>query len=100
MPGDHPADRAPVFFQGQEEEFEAYEQTNPVAGNGWTCDPAGGVIASGIAERVDDYCATAYVYCTDAQAVPRVDVAVATADLERRPYEQPSQFERILGTGA
>jgi hypothetical protein len=86
-----------LFLQGQQEEFEAYERTNPAAGNGWTLDPDGGVIASGIAERVDDYCATAYLYCTTPQGVPRVDVPVATADIERRPYEQPSPFERLLG---
>jgi hypothetical protein len=45
------------------------------------------MLAWGIAERVDDYCATAYLYCTEAQPVPRVDVAAATADLARLDYE-------------
>ena len=52
--------------------------------------------AWGIAERVDDYCATAYVYCREPQPVPRVDVAAAIADIDRRPYERASPFERML----
>jgi hypothetical protein len=63
-------------------------------------DLAPGLLAWGIAERVDDYCATAYVYCTDAQPVPRVDVTAAVADIERRPYEQPHPFELMAGITA
>ena len=73
---------AKFFAAGQEAALEAYEQTNPVAGEGWHARPRPGMLAWGIAERVDDYCATAYVYCTEAQAVPRVDVAAATADID------------------
>ena len=40
--------------------------------------------AFAICERQDDYCATAFVYCRDAQAVPRLDLAAATADIARR----------------
>ena len=55
------------------------------------------VAVHGLSERVDDYCATAYVYCRDAQPVPRLDLASATADIERRPYEAKSQTEQMLG---
>jgi len=79
---------------GQEAALEAYEKTNPVAGEGWMRDIPG-LHAWGIAERVDDYCATAYVYCTRPQPVPRVDVAVAVADIERRPYETAGNFELV-----
>jgi hypothetical protein len=41
----------------------------------------------GICERVDDYCATAYVYCVNAQSVDRTDVQSALADIALRPYE-------------
>ncbi|MBA4180809.1 MAG: hypothetical protein C0506_09495 [Anaerolinea sp.] len=85
-----------TFMQGQEAEFEAYNRTNPVAGRGWR-PPSPGVLASGIAERVDDYSAAAFVYCRNPQPVPRVDVAAATADIVRREYERPSPFERMLG---
>ena len=44
--------------------------THPAAGAGWRFDPAPGLHAMGIAERVDDYCATAFVYCRRPQAVP------------------------------
>ena len=74
------------FRDGEEAEFADYERTNPVAGRGWVRDVPG-FLAWGIAERVDDYCATAFVYCHEVQPVPRVDVAVATADLARRDWE-------------
>jgi hypothetical protein len=78
---------AMFFHAGEEAELEAYERTNPVAGEGWMRSRSPEVLAWGIAERVDDYCATAYVYCTEPQPVPRLDVAAAIADIERRPYE-------------
>jgi hypothetical protein len=74
-----------------------FERTNPPAGAGWMrSNPA--VAAQGIAERVDDYCATAYVYARDVQPVPRLDVEAALADIGRRPYESPSDVERLLAT--
>ena len=86
-----------TFLEGQEEEFARYSVTNPAAGAGWSMAPAPGVIARGIAERVDDFCAAAFVYCSQPQPVPRVDIAAATADIARRDYEKPSPFERMLG---
>ena len=55
-----------------------------------------GMLAWGIAERVDDYCATAYVYCLEPQPVPRLDVDAALADIERRDYEKPAPAGRAL----
>lgn len=63
-----------------------------VCGNGWTHVGRSGVEWFAIAERVDDYCATAYASLLDVQGVPRVDVALAVADVERRPYERASGF--------
>ena len=83
------------FPTGQEAALEAYEKTNPVAGDGWIRDMVPGLHAWGIAERVDDYCATAYVYCTRPQPVARVDVAGALADIGRRPYETANTFELV-----
>jgi hypothetical protein len=77
------------FAAGQEAELAAYEKTNPPAGQGWIEDRRPDGLAWGLAERVDDVCATAYVYCREPQPVPPLDVAAATADLERRPYEEP-----------
>jgi hypothetical protein len=85
---------AKFFAAGQEEAIAAYERTNPVAGEGWHRDLPG-LLAWGIAERVDDYCATSYVYCTQPQPVPRLDVAAAVADVERKPYESASPFEAM-----
>jgi hypothetical protein len=46
------------------------------------------IYAFGIAERVDDYCAAAFVYCREPQSVPRLDVKLALADIGLRPYEK------------
>ncbi len=84
---------AKFFALGGEAELAAYEQANPVAGEGWLYDTRGRYLAWGIAERVDDYCATSYVYCRWPQAVPRLDLAAALADIERRPWETPHPME-------
>jgi len=85
-----------LFLTGQETAFEQYAHTNPAAGRGWQRNPRPGVLAHGIAERVDDYCATAYVYCREPQPVPRLDVAGALADIQRRPNESPHPLEAFL----
>jgi hypothetical protein len=87
---------AAFFTEGADAELAAYEQTHPVAGGGWYRNPAPGLLAWGIVERVDDYCATSFVYCERPQQVAAVDVASAVADIERRPYEVASPFE-LLG---
>jgi hypothetical protein len=88
---------AMFFTAGQERELERYSRTNPPAGEGWIREVRPPLLAWGIAERVDDYCATAYVYCREPQPVPRVDVAAALADIERRPYEAASGMEMLAG---
>jgi hypothetical protein len=84
---------AAFFMRGQEEELAAYERTNPVAGEGWHRPAGGPLLAWGICERVDDYCATAFVYARRPQPVPRLDIASAVADIARRPYEEPHPME-------
>jgi hypothetical protein len=86
---------AMFFMDGQEADLAKYEETNPVAGDGWHRDLGPGMLAWGIAERVDDYCATAYVYCVEPQPVPRVEIDAVLADIERRDYEQPLPQERL-----
>jgi hypothetical protein len=86
---------AVLFLQGQEERFEAYNRTNPVAGEGWHRSLPDPVLAWGIAERVDDYCATSYVYCRRPQPVPPLDLAAACADIGRRPYEVAAPQEAM-----
>jgi hypothetical protein len=56
-------------------------------------NPGPQLLAWGIAERVDDFCATAFVYCRRPQAVPRLDIDAAVADIERRPYEDAHPME-------
>jgi hypothetical protein len=84
------------FGRDDGERFEAYAKTHPAAGLGWERDERGRYTARGIAERVDDYCATAFVYCREPQPVPRVDVALAVADIGRIAGERPLPFERVL----
>jgi hypothetical protein len=85
-----------TFGEGQEREFEEFEREHPPAGQGWQMKPRKGVHAMGIFERVDDYCATSYVYCRIPQTVPRLDVEAALADLERKDYEERSWLERTF----
>jgi hypothetical protein len=85
-----------LFFDGQDEAMDAYLASNPPAGAGWSDRPRPGVLGMGICERVDDYSAAAFVYCLDVQAVPRVDVPAATADLGRREHEVVSPFEALM----
>jgi hypothetical protein len=87
---------AMVFFPNQEAEMAAIEDSGRLAGGGWQ-RVAGGALVFGIIERVDDACATAYVYCRRPQPVARLDVTGAVADLTRRPYETPDPME---ATGA
>jgi hypothetical protein len=82
-----------LFLTGQEAEFDAFRATHPEAGDGWHENPRPGVLAMGLHERVDDYCATAFVACLEPQPVPRLDVAAALADIERLPSEQPLPME-------
>jgi hypothetical protein len=86
-----------VFFaEGQDEAFARYAETNPVAGQGWAMHPRPGLLVKGIAERRDDVCATSFVYCRDAQPVPRLDVAAATTDIGRRSHEIAQPMEAFF----
>ncbi len=84
-----------VFLPGDEDRLAQAEAAGMPAGTGLRRPADGRLLAHGIVERVDDVCATALVVCAEPQAVPRVDVAAAVADLERRPYERPHPFERV-----
>jgi hypothetical protein len=79
------------FPPGHEAEMAAIEESGRLAGNGW--QRVGSSLTLGLVERVDDVCATAYVYCREPQAVERLDVAQAVVDLTRRPYEAATPNE-------
>ena len=85
-----------VFLAGQEAERDAYVATNPLAGNGWFDPTPRGTCGMGLFERVDDYSAAAFVYCRESQPVPRVDIDLATADLERHDYETRDPTEGTI----
>jgi hypothetical protein len=92
------------FFPGDEARLQQFEDEGRIAGNGLNTtlpnNAPSPFLGHGIVERVDDYCAVAFTMCRDAQPVPRVDAAVATADLERREYEQPNPMELMFLAGA
>ena len=84
-----------LFRKDDEQKLAKFEPRNPPAGRGWDTEHPS-LAARGIAERVDDYCATAYVYCQRPQAVPRLDLDLALADIERLPYEERLPSERVF----
>jgi hypothetical protein len=75
--------------QGGRERLSKFEP----AGNGWiTAGPqAKGTryedFIGGIAERQDDYSAAAFLYLSNVQSVPRLNVASATSDIRLKDYE-------------
>lgn len=71
-----------LFREGEEAAFERYRASHPAAGRGWASDPAAGIIGQGIVERIDDYCAAAFVYCREPQPVHRADMVAALEDLD------------------
>jgi hypothetical protein len=73
---------------GQESQIEALSKRYTLAGNGWERDIQGAPFSAfAIAERRDDYCAAAFVYCRVPQPVPRVDIKAAARDIALREYE-------------
>lgn len=88
------------FLRGQEAAFAAWQETHAAAGQGWRHFSEGPLLASGLHERSDDYCATSYVYCTRPQPVPRLDVPATLADIGRVVGEEPSPLERIMSRAA
>jgi hypothetical protein len=53
------------------------------------------VHAHGIFERRDDYCAAAFVYCRQPQAVEPVEPGPVLADIGRLDYESAHPLERL-----
>jgi hypothetical protein len=86
---------AVLFLPGQEANMAAIEESGRLAGEGWQ-RIADGTLIFGIVERVDDACATAYVYCREPQTVERLNVAKAVVDLARRPYEAVDPMEALV----
>jgi hypothetical protein len=71
-----------VFRAGQEDAEAAYRAQRTPAGPGWVDVPlTSESLGFSTVERVDDYCATAFVYCREPQAVTLYDLAAATADV-------------------
>jgi len=78
-----------------EEELERYKATHLPAGRGWILSQDGKGL-TGLAERQDDCCATAFVYCRTPQRVPRLNIDAAIADIARMSYENPTSFEKLV----
>lgn len=75
--------------KGAEHLIEEWGARYVLAGNGWITGDLGGALHGfALAERVDDYCAAAFVYTRVPQSVSPVNVTAATADIGLRAYEQ------------
>jgi hypothetical protein len=74
-----------AFGQGEENAMARFRETATTAGDGWIDINTGGVLAFTLYERSDDWCATGFAYCADAQAVPRLDPVIAMADVTGVP---------------
>lgn len=87
---------AVFVLPGEDAKRAAIDAHHPVAGTGWR-RMAGAVPAEwAIAERSDDYCAAAFVYCREPQPVRRYAPAEATDAIGRFPYEKASPAEGAL----
>lgn len=74
---------------GEESRIDRLSKKYTLAGNGWDRNIRGAPFSAfTLAERRDDYCAAAFVYCRTPQPVPRVDVKVATVDIALLDYER------------
>jgi len=77
---------------------DAFARVEPLAaGTGWLRPRGGDFPVMGVHERIDDYCATAFVYSTTPQPAPAGDGSAATADIGRLAYEMPLPLEGLLG---
>jgi len=75
-----------MFREGEEHALAQFKQDVTPAGDGWLeGNFGGGVRAFTLYERSDDWCATGFAYCAEPQAVPRLDVTAAAADLTGVP---------------
>lgn len=87
---------AVFVLPGETEKRAAIDAGHPVAGTGWRRSQGAFVAEWAIAERADDYCAAAFVYCREPQAVRRYPVAEAVESIGRFGYEEPSPAESAL----
>ena len=74
-----------MFREGEEQALARFKASAMPAGDGWIENLAGGMLAFTLYERSDDWCATGFAYCAEAQAVTPLDISVAVADLTGVP---------------
>lgn len=75
-----------MFRDGDDNALARFKEDVTPAGDGWIEGVlGGGVKAFTLYERSDDWCATGFAYCAEPQAVARLDVAAATADITGIP---------------
>lgn len=80
------------FKKGQESDYASYKTSHIAAGPGWIEDQklSPDMPSFAIEERSDDYCAAAFVYCTQPQPVPRFKTDLAVRDIGWLPAETKS----------
>ncbi len=85
-----------IIPKGEEKKATVLEKAGKIAGRGLNLSENPSIHATGIFERIDDYCATAFVYLQNPQAVPRLTLDSALSDIERLAYEKAGPFETML----
>ena len=74
--------------RGAESQIEALGKQYTLAGNGWARNiPGVPFSAFAVAERKDDVCAAAFLYCQSPQSVPQVNLEAARSGIASLPYE-------------
>jgi hypothetical protein len=84
-----------MFEAGEVDAARQHAEQRPPAASWWWLESDGETPIGGLTERIDDYCATAFVYGEEPQSVPRVDVTLATRDVEFRAAESEEHEERL-----
>ena len=85
-----------MISAGEKHKADELVEAGMIAGRGLSLSKNPSMHAIGIFERIDDYCATAFVYLKKPQPVPPLNLETALSDIERRPYEKPDNFEIML----
>jgi hypothetical protein len=81
---------------GEEHKADELKKSGKIAGRGLSLSPNPSLYATGIFERVDDYCATAFVYLKKPQSVSPLNLDTVISEIERLPYEKADSFEIML----
>jgi hypothetical protein len=85
-----------IIAAGEQHKADELQKSGKIAGPGLSLSQNPAIYATGIFERVDDYCATAFVYLKKPQSVSPLNLDTVISEINRLPYEKPDSFEIML----